>query len=123
MLVTTAPLYHFPRKKTYMKSTRILNPRQISYLFDHLMDGFAATRLGIIELSRLGIITAEEFVLLILKNEERLLARIAEFKIANRITALLFACIITALQVTGDDLNARRPSRTRRRNESQTIEI
>lgn len=116
-----------------MKPHALINKKSLEYLFDHLLDGFAATRQGIINLYNNKIIGVTEFVELSNLNEERLLARIKEFKIANKLVSVFFAALFTWLQIGGDDIDMRRSSRTRtgrsasrsargrRRNEAEPI--
>ena len=96
-----------------MKAHALINKKGIEKLFDHIIDGFAASRVGIINLYTNKLIGVTELVDLLNQNEERLLARIKEFKIANKLMSVFFAGLFTWLQIGGDDLDMRRPSRTR----------
>jgi len=96
-----------------MKPHALINKKSLELLFDHIIDGFAATRTGISNLYDHGLIGATEYVKLIHQNEERLLDRIKEFKITNKLVSVFFAALFTWMQVSGDDLDMRRSSRTR----------
>ncbi len=96
-----------------MKAHALINKKNLELLFDHIIDGFGATRTGIINLYNHKLIGVTEFVDLLNQNEERLLARIKEFKIANKLVSVFFAALFTWLQIGGDDLDMRRSSRTR----------
>ena len=96
-----------------MKAHALVNKKNLELLFDHIIDGFAATRQGIINLYDHGFIGLSEYLQLIQQNEERLLARIHEFKITNKLVSVFFAALFTWMQVGGDDLDMRRSSRTR----------
>ena len=106
-----------------MKSTaRILNKRQLDYLFFHLLDGFFVTREGALQLWSDNIIKSDEELLdLLLRNEERLRARIRDFRLANRLLCVFFAAIFSFCQVTGEDTDLRKPARTRTRRRELSI--
>lgn len=108
-----------------IKRARILNPRQISKLFDHILDGFQVTHDGIEIVHHEGIVTEAEFTELLHKNATRLIARIREFKLCNNLTSIFFACLFAWCQCNGDDLQMRRArSRTGgRRNNDQELTI
>jgi hypothetical protein len=106
-----------------MKTRTILNPKKIDYLMYHLVDGFEVTRRGLKQTLMQGAITLDEYHDLVERNQDRLIARIKDFRIANKLLSILFACIFSYMQVNGDDLDMRRSSRARgrRRNESNQI--
>lgn len=103
-----------------MKAHALLNKHKLELLFDHIIDGFAATRTGISNLYEQGLIGATEYLKLIHQNEERLLARIAEFKIMNKLVSVFFAALFTWMQVGGEEIDMRRSSRTRGRRRNET---
>ncbi len=103
-----------------MKAHALINKKGIEKLFDHIIDGFAASRVGIINLYNHKLISINELVDLLHQNEERLLARIKEFKITNKLVSVFFAALFTWLQVGGEDLDMRRSSRARGRRKNQT---
>lgn len=97
-------------------NARILNKRQLDYLFFHLLDGFFVTREGALQLRSDNIIKSDEELLdLLLRNEERLRARIREFRLANRLLCVFFAALFSFYQITGQDTDLRKPSQTRSR--------
>ena len=91
-----------------------------TYLHHHIIDGFAASHDGIKNLKSTGIIPDQEYTELLEKNIERLITRIKEFRVAERIVCLFFAGMFMWLQVSNDDLDMRkgRRVRMRRRNEA-----
>lgn len=108
-----------------MKNRTILNPKKIDLMY-HLVDGFQVTRLGLKQTLKDGAITLDEYHDLVERNQDRLLDRIKEFRIVNRLLSLVFACLFSYMQINGDDLEMRKAGRTRgrRRNESeQTINL
>lgn len=95
---------------------RILNKSQITYLFTHVLDGFFASAAGALQLRKNNILKSDgELLDLLMRNEGRLRARIREFRLANRVMCVLFAALFSFYQVTGQDFDMRKPSRTRRR--------
>lgn len=107
------------KEKMYSKQSN-------TYLHHHIIDGFTASHKGIKNLKQEGIIPEQEYTALLEKNIERLIARIREFRIAEKITCILFAMLFTWMQATDEDLDMRkaRRMRLRRRHESeQTISI
>ena len=103
-----------------MKTARILNRKPIDYLFDHIVDGFALTRKGLKQALAEKVITIEEYWQLVEANQDRVLERIKQFKIVNKLLSVTFACLFTYMQVSGDDLDMRRSSRTRTRRRNDT---
>jgi len=81
-------------------------------LHDHIIDGFEVTHRG---LKQLGHVTEEEYILLLEKNIHRLVTRIREFRITEKLLSVFFAILFLSMQINGDDLEARRSSRTRTR--------
>lgn len=106
-----------------MKTRTILNPKKIDYLMYHLVDGFEVTRRGLKQTLMQGAITLDEYHALVELNQDRLIARIKEFRIVNKLLSMAFAVLFAWAQINGDELDMRRSSRTRsrRRNESEQI--
>lgn len=97
-----------------MKPT-MLSRERATYLFDHVLDGFESSHKGIEQLKKNNLIGDQEYTELLEKNTKRLIDRVKEFKIVQRLVCLVFACMFTVIQVNGDDLEMRRSSRTRTR--------
>lgn len=91
----------------------MLSATALNELFHHIIDGFKTSHQGIIELEKKHILTDDEAHALLVKNSERLIERVNEFKLLQKIVSLIFACTFTLMQVNGDDLQMRRSSRTR----------
>jgi hypothetical protein len=104
--------------KTTVKAT-ILTKRKIEYLFDHILDGFKSSHQGAQYIRRDGIINDQEYKEILEKNSERLIQRIHEFKITHKLLSIGFAIMFTWMQVSGDDIDMRRSSRTRTNSRSQ----
>lgn len=102
---------------------KMMSKRQMNYLFDHILDGFRSSHEGIVNLQRQGLATEEDVAVLVKKNSERLIERIAEFRLHEKIFGLLFACLFYWLQVSNQDLEMRRAKRLRlrRRNETEKV--
>jgi hypothetical protein len=96
---------------------RILNRKPIDYLFHHILAGFASSYVGIKMIFTEGVIDKDEYIELLEKNSERLLLKVKEFEIAQKITCLVFVTLFTYMQVSGEDME-RRGRRSRRRNET-----
>lgn len=106
MIITSLPNY-----------TMNLNwsKKQRDYLFHHILGGFEGSTQSI-ELAREGqLLTDEEYTALLKKNSQRLIERIKEFKITYRLLSIGFACLFSYMQVNGDDIEMRRPTRVRTR--------
>jgi hypothetical protein len=106
-----------------MKTRTILNPKKIDYLMYHLVDGFEVTRRGLKQTLMQGAITLDEYHALVELNQDRLIARIKDFRIVNKLLSLVFAFLFSYMQINGDDMDVRRPQRTRgrRRNDAEQI--
>jgi hypothetical protein len=102
-------------------SARILNQKPIHQLFDHILDGFKSTHEGAGFIFNEGIINHQEYIELLEKNATRLIERVRLFKLANNLLSLFFAVLFIWMQVGGDDLEMRRPTRGRRRNEKELV--
>lgn len=102
----------------------MMSSKALSYLFDHILDGFKTSHEGILNLKQQQLVSDEEIEDLIRKNSERLIDRIREFKIHEKIFGIFFACLFTWMQIDGEDLEMRRPNRGRvgrRRHESENL--
>jgi hypothetical protein len=101
---------------------RMMSEKAMSHLFDHILDGFRSSHHGILNLKDQGIVRSdEEIAELLKKNSDRLIDRIKEFKITQRLLAIFFAFMFGYFQISGEDLEMRRARRvrTRRRNETE----
>jgi len=94
-----------------------------SYLHDHIIDGFASSHDGIQNLKKSGLIKDEEYTQLLEKNIDRLINRIKEFRLAERVASVFFAVLFFYLQITDEDLEMRRARRVRvrKRNEVESV--
>ncbi|MCZ8021189.1 MAG: hypothetical protein O9302_00225 [Cyclobacteriaceae bacterium] len=110
-----------------MQKARILNRKSIDQLFFHIIDGFKSSHDGLKFIKAEHVITESEYLELLEKNAERLIERIRDFRIANKILSLFFACLFGYMQMQTGELEMRRPGRVRtstrarvrnRRNES-----
>lgn len=97
----------------------MLSRARASYLFDHILDGFSSSQRGIEQLKEKGLINEQQYTELLEKNARRLIDRIAEFKILQRLLSLFFACLFTWMQITGDDMEMRRARRLRLRERTE----
>jgi hypothetical protein len=91
---------------------RMMSKAAMDQLFFHILDGFKSSHEGIHRLFDSGIIGAQEKAELLQKNSERLIARIHEFKIGQRMLSLFFAVLLSYMQISGSDLEMRRGGRT-----------
>lgn len=107
-----------------MKS-KMMSKHQLEYLFDHILDGFKSSYNGIINLEHDHLVSDAEIEALLKKNSERLIDRIKEFRLTEKLLCIFFAALFGYMQITGEDLEMRRTGRTargRRRHETeQTI--
>ncbi len=101
----------------------MLSKRKVEMLFHHILDGFKSSAEGLLFLKRDHLIDEKEYIDLLEKNAHRLIERIEEFKISNRILAIGFAVLFTWMQVNdmGLDMRRTRRSRLRRRNEIENV--
>ncbi len=99
----------------------MLSKEKVNMLFHHILDGFKSSAEGLLFLKRDRIIDEKEYVELLEKNAQRLIERIEEFKITNRILSVGFAMLFMWMQVSDQGLDMRRTrrTRTRRRNETE----
>lgn len=102
----------------------MLSRNSATYLFDHILDGFKTTHAGIESLQQMGLVDHAECMALHKKNSERLIERIKEFKVMQKIMCVFFAALFTWMQIGNEDLEMRRAKRhrsSRRRNEKELI--
>lgn len=105
-----------------MKAT-MLSKEKVNLLFHHILDGFKSSAEGLLFLKRDRIIDEKEYVELLEKNAQRLIERIEEFKLTNKIISVGFAMLFMWMQVSDQTLDMRRTrrTRTRRRNETEQV--
>lgn len=84
-----------------------------SLLHDHILDGFAASHEGIKDLKEKNLIDEHEYLVMLERNISRLIDRIREFRITQKITCVAFAFLFGWLQANSEDLEMRRAQRTR----------
>lgn len=96
----------------------------VNKLIDHILGGYKSSHEGIIQLRERRMVTDEELADLLIKNGERLIKRIVEFKIVERLVAIFFAGLFGFLQLTCNDLEMRkgRSLRLRRRSEIEVTQ-
>lgn len=94
---------------------RMMSKPAMDHLFDHVLDGHAKTFEGINNLKQMQIIDDKDYIDLLKRNTERLIARIHEFKIIHRIVSIFFACFFAYMQMGCEDLEMRRARRVRGR--------
>lgn len=87
---------------------RMMSKDAMDQLFFHILDGFRSSHEGIAKLQEQRIVTDQEIHELIKKNSERLIDRIREFKIEQKLFGVFFACLFSWMQVTGEELEARK---------------
>lgn len=102
------------KQKMYSKQSN-------TYLHTHIIDQFSASHKGIKGLLAAGHIDEREYTSLLEKNSERLIDRIREFRIVEKMMSISFALLFTWMQATDEDLDMRkaRRMRLRRRNETE----
>jgi hypothetical protein len=100
---------------------RMYSEEKHSLLHDHIIDGFAASHEGLRNLKEQGIIKEAEYTQLLEQNVKRLIERVKEFRMAEKMVCIAFAFIFGWMQVGGEDLEMRRSARRsgRRRNETE----
>lgn len=99
-----------------------VSKRSLDYLVDHILGGYKSSHEGIVYAKNKGLLTAEEVADLLAKNGERLISRIIEFKLAERLMGVFFAALFGYMQFTCEDLEMRRTRngvRMRRRQETE----
>jgi len=102
---------------------KMMSKRSMDYLFDHILDGFKSSHQGILNLQQQGIVSNEDIAELVKKNSERLIERIQEFKLHEKIFGLFFASLFLYNQITCEDMDMRRSRRmrVRRKTESENV--
>ena len=95
----------------------------VRLLFDHILDGFKSSNDGIRKLKERNLVDDDEYTVLLEKNAQRLIDRINEFKVMQKLVSIFFACMFLWLQVNDQDLEMRRAKRmrVRRRNETENV--
>ena len=102
----------------------MLSKKKVDDLFHHVFGGFKSSYEGIEQARDCNAIkTDQEELELLRKNSQRLIDRIREWQIINNITCIFFALMFALMQVNGDQLELRRPGRTRsgRRQEVERV--
>src|SRR5690606_39506698 len=61
----------------------------VKYLVHHILGGYQSSHEGLIQLRELGLATDQELVDQFMKNGERLIQRIIEFKLLQRMACIL----------------------------------
>jgi hypothetical protein len=84
-----------------------------SLLHDHILDGFHTTHEGLRKLKEDGLVDEREYVELLESNVKRLVSRIREFRLTEKLVCIFFALLFGYMQVNGEDLDMRRSSRVR----------
>jgi hypothetical protein len=102
---------------------RILNRSQIDYLFDHILGRFETSKKHIENALSTKLISKAEADSMQAINADTLIKRIKDFRIANRLLSVAFATLFSYMQICGDDVEVRKPSRTRTRRRSETEQI
>ena len=92
---------------------KMMSKNSLEYLFHHILDGFKTSHEGIIKLEQSHLVSDEEIHELIRKNSERLIDRIREFRLTEKLTCIFFALLFGWMQINGDDLEMRRTTRAR----------
>lgn len=98
----------------------MLSTENARMLFDHILDGFKSSYAGIQQLKEKEMIDEGAYIELLEKNSERLITRIKEFKVGQRLLSISFAALFFWTAVTEQDLELRRPSRMRLRRRNET---
>jgi hypothetical protein len=104
---------------------RMMSKNNMDYLFDHILGGFEKSHEGIHNLKQQGLVDDQVIKDLLDKNSKRLIDRIKEFKITQKLTCIVFAFMFGYMQISGDDIERARRSRkarSRRRQEYEYIE-
>lgn len=80
----------------------------------HIHTGFESSLGSIEQAYQQQLIDEKELTELLKKNSKRLIDRLKDFKLAYRLTCFFFAALFVHLQVSGEDMDLRRPGRTTR---------
>jgi len=94
----------------------------VKYLVHHILGGYQSSHEGLIQLRELGLATDQELVDQFMKNGERLIQRIIEFKLLQRIACIFFAALFGYMQLTCEDLEMRK-ARNLRMRRRQNVEL
>lgn len=86
----------------------LLSSSAVDYLFHHVLDGFRSSHEGLVDIRKKGFLTDSEMVELLTKNSERLIQRIIDFKLVQRVVCVFFACLFGYMQLNCEDLEMRR---------------
>lgn len=102
---------------------RMMSKQAMDHLFDHILDGYKSSHEGIVQLKEQGLVSDQEVTDLLKKNSERLIDRIKEFKLVQRLVCVFFALLFGYMQMDCQDLEMRRARRVRarRRNETENV--
>jgi hypothetical protein len=92
---------------------RMMSKPAMDQLFHHILGGHASSHQGIVNLEQQGLVPEHEIKDLLKRNNERLIDRINEFKIIHKLTCIFFALMFGYMQISCEDLDMRRSSRTR----------
>jgi len=92
---------------------KMMSKNSLEYLFHHILDGFKTSHEGIAQLQQNKLVSDEEIHELIKKNSERLIDRIREFRMTEKLLSVFFVALFGYMQITGEDLEMRRPARAR----------
>ena len=88
-----------------------MSKQNMDYLFDHILGGFEKSHEGIHNLKQQGLVDDHVIKDLLDKNSKRLIDRIKEFKITQKLTCIFFALMFGYMQISGDDIERARRSR------------
>lgn len=92
---------------------KMMSKHSLEYLFNHILDGFKTSHEGIAQLQQKHLVTDDEIHELIRKNSERLIDRIREFRITEKLTCVFFAVLFGYMQIVNEDISMRKPARVR----------
>lgn len=101
----------------------MMSRRSMEYLFDHILDGFKTSHQGIVNLQKDRIVSDEEIAELVRKNSERLIERIREFRIHEKLLCVSFALLLGYLQISGEDIEMRKSRRIRTRRKHTELRV
>lgn len=101
----------------------MMSKQSMLHLFHHILGGFEKSHEGILNLEEHRLVPDDEVADLIRKNSERLIERIREFRLHEKLFGVFFACLFSWMQATGEDLEMRRSARarTKRKEESKNV--
>lgn len=102
---------------------KMMSKRSMDYLFDHILNGFKTSHEGILNLQKQGLVPDDDIADLVKQNSERLIDRIQEFKLHEKIFGLFFATLFFYNQITCEDLDMRRSRRMRLRRKTESENV